>query len=992
MKTLKLNMMNKYLLLICMLILWNFNTGFTMETAENLIKDNPDQIEHNETTNNWNITVDPCLTAASYGDVDDQYVTGSLTSGNAIWYSFHVPAGFTDDVVVSACYSNFDTQLAIFDDCSDYSSIPNTSQPPGSIYYNDDNCSYQSEITMQLPDTGMYYLVLWGYNYAPGYYDIEIYSTSSSVIICTADADFTNQQSSGLTWEFTSLVANVQAGYWVDWDFGDGYYDYDVDIAYHTYSSPGTYLVSCEAYDPLDSTCYDIASYSVEVSAVSGVNECATATDYGDVDDPYIDGTLPTNQYIWFSFDVPLSNTDDVDVTLCYSNFDTQLAIFDDCSDFSTLPEIGMPPGALYYNDDSCSYQSRIIMSVPDAGTYYALIWGYEFEGGLYDIEILSTASSTPVCTADADFSYVDNADLSVDFTTDVTFNTNDFTIVWDFGDGNSGNGNSSTNTYTMAGNYTVTCTVTDINDQTCYDVVTENILVTYSPAGAPWSVSITSLNHTILIPQSATITIDVNSLAEGDYLGVFYDSLGTLVCGGFTSYSSTGGNMFISAWGADLGNDGFDSGEEFTWKVYKNSSNEEFIATASYNTVDFSNSAYFSSNGLSGISSLVVTTSQTQNIVINQGWNNISTYINASYPVCDSIFYDIIADIIIVKDYLGMIYWPAWNINAIGDINIAEGYQVKAAQTQTLVVEGIAAIPENTPISLPSGWSSLGYLRQGAAPIVTMLSPIVQEIIIVKDELGMIYWPEWLIDAIINMSPGEGYQIKLNSPQILTFPANTSSFSKNLISPHRPVHFNNEINTGDNMTIGIPLSAWDTPPEPGDEIGVFNHKGRLIGAEVCGSNLTAITVWGDEIYKQSNTGSNGEFFYFKHWSMEKDLETNYSVKTWSEGESSYKSNAIYLVNTVSGYDNHNPESRLDQNTPNPFKSFTTIPFTLNDDGNVNIIIYNAIGDAIMELSSSNMPAGSHSFEIDGTTLCKGTYFYKLISNDFVAVKPMIKQ
>ena len=118
-----------------------------------------------------------------------------------------------------------------------------------------------------------------------------------------------------------------------------------------------------------------------------------------------------------------------------------------------------------------------------------------------------------------------------------------------------------------------------------------------------PWNYTITGVNHTILIPS--TVTFSNLLVSTGDYIGVFYDSLGSMVCAGYTEYDPSG-NMFISAWGVDNGNDGFASGENFNYKIWKSTANVSYDATASYNS-GFPNQNQFVANGMSAITSFTV-------------------------------------------------------------------------------------------------------------------------------------------------------------------------------------------------------------------------------------------------------------------------------------------------------------------------------------------------------------------------------------------------
>ena len=81
------------------------------------------------------------------------------------------------------------------------------------------------------------------------------------------------------------------------------------------------------------------------------------------------------------------------------------------------------------------------------------------------------------------------------------------------------------------------------------------------------------------------------------------------------------------------------------------------------------------------------------------------------------------------------------------------------------------------TPIQLSAGWNIISYLKVDPADITLVMSDIVENIIIVKDGLGNVYFPEWNYSNIDAMSPGEGYQIKLSSADILQYRSNGDSY-----------------------------------------------------------------------------------------------------------------------------------------------------------------------------------------------------------------------
>ncbi|MDP7475006.1 MAG: T9SS type A sorting domain-containing protein, partial [Candidatus Marinimicrobia bacterium] len=73
----------------------------------------------------------------------------------------------------------------------------------------------------------------------------------------------------------------------------------------------------------------------------------------------------------------------------------------------------------------------------------------------------------------------------------------------------------------------------------------------------------------------------------------------------------------------------------------------------------------------------------------------------------------------------------------------------------------------------------------------------------------------------------------------------------------------------------------------------------------------------------------------------------------------------------------------LMQNYPNPFNPSTTIQYHLNQQGTVNVSVYNLSGQKIRQLVDSNQDPGQHSVSWDGKdekgiAVGSGMYFYRL--------------
>lgn len=79
----------------------------------------------------------------------------------------------------------------------------------------------------------------------------------------------------------------------------------------------------------------------------------------------------------------------------------------------------------------------------------------------------------------------------------------------------------------------------------------------------------------------------------------------------------------------------------------------------------------------------------------------------------------------------------------------------------------------------------------------------------------------------------------------------------------------------------------------------------------------------------------------------------------------------------------------FEQNYPNPFKPTTVIQFTLNQDGEVTLIIYNILREKKTELINLKMSAGLYNFTFNAADLPSSIYFYKLNSGSSIKVKKM---
>lgn len=99
----------------------------------------------------------------------------------------------------------------------------------------------------------------------------------------------------------------------------------------------------------------------------------------------------------------------------------------------------------------------------------------------------------------------------------------------------------------------------------------------------------------------------------------------------------------------------------------------------------------------------------------------------------------------------------------------------------------------------------------------------------------------------------------------------------------------------------------------------------------------------------------------------------------------------ILIGETVSVENQSIPTSfKLEQNYPNPFNPETTINFQLPEMSNVQIKVYDILGNEISTLINEAKQPGNHSVKFNAEKLPSGVYFYKLVAGKYFATKKMM--
>ena len=80
----------------------------------------------------------------------------------------------------------------------------------------------------------------------------------------------------------------------------------------------------------------------------------------------------------------------------------------------------------------------------------------------------------------------------------------------------------------------------------------------------------------------------------------------------------------------------------------------------------------------------------------------------------------------------------------------------------------------------------------------------------------------------------------------------------------------------------------------------------------------------------------------------------------------------------------------LQQNYPNPFNKNTTIQYSVPRSGWVKLTLFDINGRQVKVLVQRMQEKGTHSIELNGAGVSRGTYYYKMETSHFSATKKLV--
>lgn len=371
------------------------------------------------------------------------------------------------------------------------------------------------------------------------------------------------------------------------------------------------------------------------------------------------------------------------------------------------------------------------------------------------------------------------------------------------------------------------------------------------------------------------------------------------------------------------------------------------------------------------------------------KGWSGLSSYLMPGHDEIQGIYADIIDNLVIAVTE-DAIYYPAENINTIGNWAPQSAYKVKTNMAVSLNISG--EIEENRTLQLEEGWNLIPVISACPVDVESLFAPVVNDLVIVKEVAGYgVYWPEMGINNLSNLNPGEAYFVLISNATTITFDActkNTELIPTNNENYTGLIHWDIFMSTPISHSIAI-LADAIKGFEQGSIIGIFDKEEHCWGLSACEKATICLTAFGDDHLSIMKHGfENGEIMFFRIYvpSTREEHEI-YPVfdKTLHDANSTFAINGISKIAKFKMTPENSAIPDLSDIIifPNPTMGSFTITGIENDN---SIEITDMHGQRIQNTITWN----GKSLLIDLSGKQPGVYIVRILHNDKYVYKKLI--
>ena len=315
------------------------------------------------------------------------------------------------------------------------------------------------------------------------------------------------------------------------------------------------------------------------------------------------------------------------------------------------------------------------------------------------------------------------------------------------------------------------------------------------------------------------------------------------------------------------------------------------------------------------------------------------------------------------------------------------EGYLMKHIGNRTYNTgdewpeEGIQIVPHE-PILVSAGWNLIGGYENIIATNNLTTTPF-----------GLIFGPIYTYagtyKTATHLEPGRSYLVYLTGAGQINFPDILSKGNGKVIEYFKAhwgkISFTD--NTGKHFSLYLvddetDLNLYALPPVPLEGMFDIRFTSNRI-AENIDNGIQTVNLSGISYpVKVKVENISITLLDESRKNINADLKPGDEITITKE--------SIDKLFILSGESVTPKKYSLEQNYPNPFNPSTKIKYVVPTESNVNISLYNVLGELISTLINEEMTPGYYEYELNGSNLASGVYIYRLVAGDFIQSKKMV--
>lgn len=358
-----------------------------------------------------------------------------------------------------------------------------------------------------------------------------------------------------------------------------------------------------------------------------------------------------------------------------------------------------------------------------------------------------------------------------------------------------------------------------------------------------------------------------------------------------------------------------------------------------------------------------------TQTFVLREGWNLISSHAAPTDPSMATIFADVRDDLVVAKGENGRIYSPSYNVTSLSRWESSEAYQVYLTARDSISITG-PKVTSDTPIPLQRGWNLVSYLPSSSLPVEEAFASLGENLVVVEDVTGAPYIPdpEYDVNKIGTVGPGEGFKVYVERADTLRYPASVSK-RKTVSSSPAPA------------PQGGPTTSTLLVDAPNREDGTVVRalaQQEVVARARLSDGTAVLTIPGRSRFTSGDRprAEEGDRITLTAGPSRTRLPVTglTSVLDRSvESSLTFRPESVLQVTTAQP-----GRLTLKKNYPNPVRTTTTIAYAIPEQTRVSLRVYNVLGQQVATLVEGSRQPGRHEVEFDASSLSSGVYFYRL--------------